>query len=212
VNKLTEREEIPMKEPQMFKRCFDEMISIADKMNSQIETLEKMVSIIENVRKNNGRLFFCGVGGGAGNGTHAAGDLFKSCRVQAICLTDNTPTVTAITNDEGWPEVFSDQLITWKIDANDALFVFSVGGGDAERNISANVVKAVQMAKIERASVLGIVGRETGYTAQNGDAVVVIPTVNPDRMTTHTEGMQAYLTHFLTEALRQRSAKWESQK
>jgi len=195
---------------ELFSECLNEMAEIARELQSQVKIMAKMKKIINGVRGSSGRLFFCGVGGGAGNGTHATGDLFKSCRVQAICLTDNTPTITAITNDEGWSEVFSDQLITWNINQNDALFVFSVGGGDEEKNISANVVKAVRMVKEKGAAVLGIVGRDNGYTALNGDAVVVVPTVNPDRKTTHTEGMQMYLAHFLTEALRQRSAKWES--
>jgi len=195
---------------ELFATCLEEMKLVVQELETQIPVLEKIVGEISYVRSINGRIFFCGVGGGAGNGTHACGDLFKSCRVQAICLTDNIPTLTATTNDEGWSEVFFEQLLTWNISDNDALFVLSVGGGDEVRNISANIVKAVAFAKGKGASVLGIVGRASGYTAQNGDAVVVVPTVNPARMTSHTEGMQAYLLHFITEALRQRSAKWES--
>jgi len=195
---------------EFFLNRFLEMEQIAKEMVNQIDTLEHMVSILDNLRIQKGRLFFCGVGGGAGNGTHAAGDLFKSARIQTICLTDNVPTLTAITNDEGWPRVFVDQMEIWNFGRYDALFVFSVGGGDAKRRISANIVKAVAYAKKKKCPVLGVVGKVDGYTAQNGDAVIVCPTVNPDYRTTHTESLQSYVAHLLTEALRQRSAKWES--
>jgi len=187
-----------------------EISNIAEILENQSPLFARMVSIISATRESGGRIFFCGVGGGAGNGTHASGDLFKSCQIQAICLTDNTPTVTAITNDEGWSEVFVDQLRVWKFSQNDVLFVFSVGGGDTGRNISANIVKAVQHAKEAGGFVLGVVGKADGYTAQNGNAVIVVPTINADYRTAHTESWQAYIAHLLTEALRQRSAKWES--
>ncbi len=193
-----------------FKTRLMEVGQIAKELAGQIGTLEKMVEILEGVRHFGDRVFFCGVGGGAGNGTHAAGDLFKSCRIRASCLTDNIPTVTAIANDEGWSRVFVDQMDILGFGSNDVLFVFSVGGGDAERDISKNIVEAVKFAKKKGAYVLGVVGKADGYTAQNGDAVIVVPTVNPDYRTTHTEAMQGYIAHFLTEALRQRSAKWES--
>lgn len=189
---------------------FEEAAQISRELNNQRETLVRMIGILDEVRHFGHRLFFCGVGGGAGNGTHAAGDLFKSCRIKAICLTDNVPTLTAITNDEGWHRVFADQMELWDFGPDDALFVFSVGGGDAERNISANIVEAVRYAKERGGRVLGVVGKSDGYTAQNGNAVVVVPTVNPDYRTTHTESWQSYIAHLLTEALRQRSAKWES--
>lgn len=189
---------------------FLEAEQISRALNNQRETLTKMVGILDGIRHFGHCVFFCGVGGGAGNGTHAAGDLFKSCRIKAICLTDNVPTVTAITNDEGWHRVFADQLEIWNFGPDDVLFVFSVGGGDAERNISANIVEAVKYAKEKGGYVLGVVGKADGYTAQNGDAVIVVPTVNPNYRTTHTESWQSYIAHLLTEALRQRSAKWES--
>jgi D-sedoheptulose 7-phosphate isomerase len=195
---------------ELFLACLDEMAMVTQELKTQIPVLNKIVGELSYVRNVGGRVFFCGVGGGAGNGTHACGDLFKSCQIQTICLTDNIPTLTAITNDEGWWQAFSDQLMTWKICDNDALFVLSVGGGDEAKNVSANIVRAVILAKDRGASVLGIVGKPDGFTAQNGDAVVVVPTVNLSRRTSHTEGMQAYLLHFVTEALRQRSAKWES--
>lgn len=193
-----------------FSNRFQEAEQVSRALNNQRDCLAKMVGILDEIRHYGHRLFFCGVGGGAGNGTHAAGDLFKSCRIKAICLTDNTPVVTAITNDEGWSRVFADQMDTWNFGQDDALFVFSVGGGDAERDISRNIVEAVKFAKEKGGRVLGVVGKPDGYTAQKGDAVVVIPTVNPDYRTTHTESWQCYIAHLLTEALRQRSAKWES--
>ena len=193
-----------------FSNRFVEAERISKELNNQLDILEKMVGILENVRHYGHRVFFCGVGGGAGNGAHATGDLFKSCRIQAICLTDNIPTLTAMTNDEGWHTVFKQQMEIHNFGPNDVLFVFSVGGGDAKHNIYANIVEAVKFAKEKGAYVLGVVGKADGYTAQNGDAVIVVPTVNPDYRTTHTESWQAYIAHLLTEALRQRSAKWES--
>jgi len=193
-----------------FTKSMDDISKIAQDLKYQAGAFEKMAQIINNARQKKGRLFFCGVGGGAGNGTHATGDLFKSCEIKTICLTDNTPTITAITNDEGWTEVFIDQLRIWDMQKDDVLFVFSVGGGDIERNISANIVKAVSYAKEKGAYILGVVGKANGYTAQNGDAVIIVPTANPNYRTTHTESWQSYIAHLLTEALRQRSAKWES--
>lgn len=193
-----------------FTNRFTETVIISRELNKQREIMVRMVGILAEIREFNHRLFFCGVGGGAGNGTHAAGDLFKSARLQTICLTDNIPTLTAITNDEGWHRVFADQLEVWRFNRGDALFVFSVGGGDAERNISANIVEAIKFVKEKEGLVLGVVGKPDGYTAQKGDAVIVIPNVNPDYRTTHTESWQCYIAHLLTEALRQRSAKWES--
>ncbi len=194
-----------------FRECLAEMEKTAKLIMDQVSILDQMVDIIRKCRDSGGKLFFCGVGGGAGNGAHATGDLFKSANIQAICLTDNIPTVTAITNDEGWQEVFVAQLAVWRMCNKDVLFVLSVGGGDAVRNISANIVRAVGFSKAVGASVIGIVGRPNGYTAQNGDAVLVVPTVKSSRMTTHTEGMQAYILHFITEFLRMREAKWESE-
>lgn len=193
-----------------FKDRTAEISAIAIALQGQAEQFAKMVSIIEKVRRLGGKLFFCGVGGGAGNGTHAAGDLFKSCNIKTVCLTDNIPTLTAFTNDEGWPSVFAEQLKIWDLDNADAVFIFSVGGGDVEKNISANIVNAIDYAKERGAKILGVVGKETGYTAKQADAVIVVPNVNPDFLTTHTEGMQSYVAHILTEALRKRSAKWES--
>jgi len=193
-----------------FKERLKEIAEIAQIMVNQAAQFGKMVDIIEYVRKFEGRIFFCGVGGGAGNGTHAAGDLFKSCNLKTICLTDNIPALTAFTNDDGWESVFAEQLKIWKPNDNDALFVLSVGGGDVKKNISTNIVRAVDYAKECGMPVIGIVGRSAGHTAMQGNAVIIVSTVNPHFLTTHTEGWQAYILHILTEALRKRSAKWES--
>lgn len=187
-----------------------EAAEIAKQLASNTDTLKRMAQIIEKVRDNDGRLFICGVGGGAGNGTHAAGDFLKSCHIQAICLTDNVPSLTAITNDEGWNKVFVDTLHTFKLNQKDALLIFSVGGGDTERNVSANLIEAINYAKEVGAAILGVVGKESGYTAQNADAAVVIPMINSEFITTHTESYQSYITHLLVEALRKRGAKWET--
>ena len=201
-----------MDQKKFLRERLEEACAIGAGIMDQIHIISEIVTALEAVRWNGGRLFICGVGGGAGNGTHFAGDVFKSCEIQTICLTDNVPTLTAFTNDEGWNEVFVQQLKVWNLTKFDALFVFSVGGGDAQRHISANIVKAIDHAKDRLAKVLGIVGKENGYTAQNGDSVVVIPNFNPDFMTTHTEGWQGYLSHFIVECLRKRGAKWETTK
>ncbi|MDI6778001.1 MAG: SIS domain-containing protein [Patescibacteria group bacterium] len=210
----TGTKEIKMKEKsitEFFKNRLGEARRIFEELEkNQIPIMEKMVEILKKVRRRRGRVFFCGVGGGAGNGTHATGDFFKSCRIRTICLTDNIPLLTATTNDEGWHKIFVEPLETWGFGSNDVLFVLSVGGGDAERDISRNIVEAVSFAKGRGGRVLGIVGKADGYTARNGDAVIVVSAVNPDYRTAHTESIQAYITHLLTEALRQRSAKWES--
>lgn len=193
-----------------FSERFMEISQISVKLREQIDILFAMVATLKKVREKKGRLFICGVGGGAGNGTHAAGDFLKSCNIQAICLTDNVPSITAFTNDEGWAGVFIGTFKAYALGKKDAILIFSVGGGDEERNISANIVKAVDYAKSKGAKVLGIVGKKDGYTARHGDAVIVIPAVNPAFITAHTESFQCYISHLLTETLRQKSAKWES--
>ncbi len=195
----------------LFDSNIEEVKRIAENLKKQQDTFIKIASILGEVDENGGRVFILGVGGGAGNGTHLAGDLFKSASLHAICLTDNIPTITAITNDEGWEDVFSYQLRIWRCNEKDALLIFSVGGGDAEKNISANLIKAIDFAKAQGAKILGVVGKETGYTAKNGDAVIIVPVSLRHMLTCHTESWQAYLGHLLNEALRRRSAKWESQ-
>lgn len=193
-----------------FSKRFIEIENIAKILHNETPILEKMVEILMETRKNMGRLFICGVGGGAGNGTHAAGDFLKSCNIQSICITDNVPNLTAITNDDGWAKVFSNTLRAFETNANDALLIFSVGGGSKEKKISENLIEAVELAKQRGAKVIGIVGKKDGFTAQHGDAVVVVPNLNPQYLTAHTESWQSYLSHLLVETLREQEAKWES--
>jgi D-sedoheptulose 7-phosphate isomerase len=164
------------------------------------------------LRERGGRLFVCGVGGGAAHASHAVADFRKIARIEAYAVTDNVAELTARTNDEGWETTFASYLRGSRITAADGLFVFSVGGGDPRRNISANIVQAVALAKQVGAEVYGVVGRDGGYTAEVGDSVIVIPVVNGATVTPHTEAFQAVVWHLLVaHPLLQRAAmKWES--
>ena len=167
---------------------------------------------LADVRDRNGRLFVLGVGGSAGHASHAVNDFRKLCGMEAYAPTDNVSELTARTNDEGWDTSFTGWLEVSRLGAADGLLVFSVGGGDRERGISANIVNALEAAGEVGASVYGIVGRDGGHTARVGDAVVVIPPLYPDRITPHTEGLCAVVWHLLvSHPLLQRSAtKWEA--
>jgi len=177
-----------------------------------IAPIERMVSVLVEVRETGGRLFFLGVGGSAGNCGHAVNDFRKIVGIEAYAPTDNISELTARTNDEGWETVFVEWLKVSRLKATDALFIFSVGGGDLEKNISRNRVRALQYAKEVEAKVLGIVGRDGGYTAKVGDAVVIVPTVNPDAVTPHSEAFQAVIWHLLVThpLLKSRQTKWEA--
>jgi D-sedoheptulose 7-phosphate isomerase len=174
--------------------------------------LERMVQELAALRERGGRLFFLGVGGSAGNCSHAVNDFRKIVGIEAYAPTDNVSELTARTNDEGWHTIFREWLATSRLSANDAIFVFSVGGGNLEKNISPNLIGAMQLAGEVGARIFGIVGRDGGYTAKVGDFVVVIPTVNPDNVTPHSEAFQAVLWHLLVShpALKARQTKWES--
>jgi D-sedoheptulose 7-phosphate isomerase len=174
--------------------------------------IEKMAGLLADLRKRGGRLFFLGVGGGAGNCSHAVNDFRKIAGIEAYAPTDNVSELTARTNDEGWSTVFVEWLRTSRIQAKDMLFVFSVGGGSLEKNISPNLVTALQLAKEVGAHVVGVVGRDGGYTAKVADACVIIPTVNPESVTPHTEAFQAVVWHLLVShpSLKARQTKWES--
>ncbi len=176
--------------------------------------IDGMVSTLAEVRERGGRLFVLGVGGGAGHASHAVNDFRKLCGIEAYAPTDNVSELTARVNDEGWPTVFASWLRVSRLTAKDALLVFSVGGGDLERNISPNLVHALQLAKEVGASVLGVVGRNGGYTAKVADACVVVPTVNPAAVTPHTEAFQAVVWHLLVShpTLQTSQMKWESSK
>lgn len=174
--------------------------------------LHEMVSELVTLRNNGGRLIFVGVGGSAANCGHAVNDFRKLCGIEAYAPTDNVSELTARTNDEGWETVFSAWMNTSRVGENDALFVFSVGGGNAEKNISANIVHAVTEAKARNMKVFGIVGRDGGHTAQSGDTVLIIPTVDDNLITPLSEAFQAVIWHGLVShpALQIQEAKWES--
>jgi D-sedoheptulose 7-phosphate isomerase len=174
--------------------------------------LEQMVRLLAETRARGGRLFILGVGGSAANASHAVNDFRKIVGIESYAPTDNVAELTARTNDEGWADVFASWLRVSKLSSNDAVLVLSVGGGDLENHVSPNLVAALNFAKQVGASTLGIVGRDGGYTAKVADACVVIPTVNPERVTPHTEAFQAVVWHLLVSHpdLKQSQTKWES--
>jgi D-sedoheptulose 7-phosphate isomerase len=182
---------------------------IIDKVD--IDVLDRMVEILALTRTAGSRLFFLGVGGGAGNCSHAVNDFRKIVGIESYAPTDNVSELTARTNDEGWATVFVEWLKISRLQANDAVFIFSVGGGDLDKNVSPNLVRALQYAKSVGAKILGVVGRDGGYTAKVGDAVCIIPTVNPDSITPHTEAFQAVVWHLLVThpRLKASQTKWE---
>jgi len=178
------------------------------------EAVERVAVLIADTRKRQGRLFILGVGGGAANASHAVNDFRKLAGIEAYAPTDNVSELTARTNDEGWATVFVEWLKTSHLSENDLILVFSVGGGNVEKNVSPNLVSALQHAKQVGAKVCGIVGRDGGYTAQVADACVLIPTVEPARITPHTEAFQAVIWHLLVShpLLKYAQTKWESVK
>jgi D-sedoheptulose 7-phosphate isomerase len=186
-----------------------EVREIADRLD--VAAIERLAQGLCAVRSRGGRLFLLGVGGSAANASHAVNDFRKLAGIECYAPTDNVSELTARTNDEGWPTVFAAWLETSRLNEKDAVFIFSVGGGDLEKNISPNLVHAVDLAKKRGASVFGIVGRDGGHTARRGDAVVVIPTVNPAAVTPHAEAFQAVIWHLLVSHpdLRQMPTKWE---
>jgi D-sedoheptulose 7-phosphate isomerase len=174
--------------------------------------IERVVAILAETRAQGGRLFFLGVGGGAANASHAVNDFRKIAGMEAYAPTDNVSELTARTNDEGWTSVFVEWLKVSRLRTNDLLFVFSVGGGNLEKNVSPNLVAALRYAKRVEARVVAVVGRDGGYTAQVADACVIVPTVNQDTVTPHTEAFQAVISHLLVSHPRLKVAqtKWES--
>jgi D-sedoheptulose 7-phosphate isomerase len=176
--------------------------------------IEKVVDELAAVRERSGRLFILGVGGSAANASHAVNDFRKICGFEAYAPTDNVSELTARTNDEGWATVFSEWLKGSHLTSRDALLVFSVGGGNLEKNVSPNLVSAIQVAKQVGASILGIVGRDGGYTAKEATACVVVPTVNPEHVTPHSEAFQAVVWHLFVShpKLKVNRTKWEGTK
>ena len=182
--------------------------------NLDVVAIDKLVQLLASVREKNGRLFILGVGGSAGNASHAVNDFRKIAGFEAYAPTDNVSELTARTNDEGWESVFVAWLKTSKLTPRDCILVFSVGGGNLEKNISANLVKALQYGKEIGCKIAGIVGPKGGYTASVADACVVVPEGHPDRITPHSEAFQAVVWHLLVSdpRLKVSSTKWESVK
>jgi D-sedoheptulose 7-phosphate isomerase len=177
-----------------------------------LDAVDRMIAVLVETRAKGGRLFILGVGGGAGHAGHAVNDFRKICGMEAYAPTDNVAELTARVNDDGWPTVFANWLRGSRIRAGDTVMVFSVGGGNAEKNISTNIVEAVKLAKSVGARVIGVVGRDGGYTRQVADACVVVPTVNPANVTPHTEAFQAVVWHGIVShpKLLAHEMKWES--
>jgi D-sedoheptulose 7-phosphate isomerase len=187
-----------------------ESASIVERLDAA--AIERVVDVLERVRSGGGRLFFLGVGGSAANCSHAVNDFRKLAGFEAYAPTDNVSELTARTNDDGWDTVFASWLIQSRLRREDGVVVFSVGGGSLEKNVSANLVRALQQAKSVGAAIVGVVGRDGGYTAQVADACVIVPTVNADMVTPHTEAFQAVVWHLLVSHPRLKSAptKWET--
>jgi D-sedoheptulose 7-phosphate isomerase len=187
-----------------------EVEQVARKLDTA--AIEKMAERLSSVRQKSGRLFILGVGGSAGNASHAVNDFRKIVGIEAYAPTDNVSELTARVNDEGWPTVFESWLRVSRLQSRDAILVFSVGGGSIERNVSPNLVAALDYAKSVGATILGIVGRDGGYTARVADVCVIIPTVHLERITPHSEAFQAIVWHLLVShpGLQQKATKWES--
>jgi D-sedoheptulose 7-phosphate isomerase len=185
-----------------------DVLDISRSMDANV--IEKMAFELASLRERGGRLFLLGVGGSAGNCSHAVNDFRKLCGIEAYTPADNVSELTARANDEGLETIFTGWLEISRLGANDAVLVFSVGGGDSERNISTSIVKAVDLAKARGARVLGVVGRDSGHTARYGDLVIIVPTVEPKRLTPLAEAFQAVVWHCLVShpALQVRATKW----
>jgi D-sedoheptulose 7-phosphate isomerase len=189
-------------------KYFRQVSEVASQLD--LAAIEAMVEGLVALRERGGRLFFVGVGGSAGNCSHAVNDFRKLCAIESYAPTDNVSELTARTNDEGWETVFSEWLATSRADKDDALFVMSVGGGNLEKNVSVNLIRALEVAKSRGMDIFGIVGRDGGHTKRLGNHVVVVPTVDPDLVTPHTEAFHAVVWHCLVShpRLQKCSTKW----
>jgi D-sedoheptulose 7-phosphate isomerase len=187
---------------------FNEVMQIAQQID--IDAIEKLAHELKDLRERKGRLFILGVGGSAGNCSHAVNDFRKLCGIEAYAPVDNVSELTARTNDEGWDTIFSGWLKVSKASANDAVLVFSVGGGNLEKNVSPNIVQGLKLAKECGMKIFGVVGRDGGYTKQVGDCVIIVPTVDANRVTPHAEAFQGVVWHCLVSnpILQQMATKW----
>ena len=186
----------------------NESAKIANEISAQV--IESIIQLLKEVKTNKGRVFFLGVGGSAANASHAVNDFRKLAGIESYAPTDNVAELTARTNDEGWPTVFSGWLKVSNLNSNDCLFILSVGGGDKERGISTNLCEAIDFGKSVGARITGIVGRDGGYTAKNADVCLVVPTVNPSTVTPHAESFQVVVWHLMVSHpdLKVNSTKW----
>jgi len=177
-----------------------------------MEVIQRMVNLLVEVRSTNGRLFFLGVGGSAANCSHAVNDFRKICGIETYTPMDNVSELTARTNDSGWESIFADWLRGSKLASRDAVFVLSVGGGNIEKNISVNLIHALNYARGVGARIFGIVGRDGGYTSRVANACIIVPTVNPETITPHTESFQSLFLHLIVShpSLKVSEMKWES--
>jgi D-sedoheptulose 7-phosphate isomerase len=175
--------------------------------------IDRIARLLREIRERGGRVFFLGTGGGAGHASHATSDFRKIAGIECYCPSDNVSELTARVNDEGWETSYSNWLRGSRLCSKDALFLFSVGGGNLTRNISANLVRSLQLAKETGATIIGIVGRDGGFTAEVGDEVIVVPTISTDTVTAHTETFQAAIWHCIVThpELRLHAMKWESE-
>lgn len=192
------------------KQHLNEALEIIEKMD--VAVIEKMADLLAQIKTNGGRIFFLGVGGSAGNCSHAVNDFRKIVGIESYAPSDNVSELTARTNDEGWASIFVEWLKVSKLNSEDMLFILSVGGGNLEKNISPNLVEALKYAKSMGSKIIGVVGRDGGYTAQVADACVIVPTVNFDNVTPHSEAFQAVVWHLLVShpKLKMCQTKWES--
>ena len=188
----------------------NESIEIIKKIDT--ESIERVVEILSTVKKDQGRIFFLGVGGSAGNCSHAVNDFRKIVEIESYAPTDNVSELTARANDDGWPSIFEPWLKLSKLNPKDLIFIFSVGGGNLEKNISPNLVNALKYAKTVGSKITGVVGRDGGFTAEVADEVILIPVVNSETITPHTEAFQAVIWHLLVShpKLKANQTKWES--
>jgi len=191
-------------------RYLQEAGRIASQLNK--DDIDRMVELLVSLRSRRGRLFILGVGGSAGNASHAVNDFRKISGIEAYAPTDNVSELTARVNDDGWDSAFANWLRVSQLRSTDLIFVFSVGGGDLARNISPNLVRALEYAKEVGAGICGIVGRDGGYTAKVANVCVIVPTVSPETITPHTEAFQAVVWHLMVShpKLLQAEMKWES--
>ena len=182
------------------------------KTKFDVSEIEKIADILVNAKSELGRIFFLGVGGSAGNCSHAVNDFRKIVGIESYAPTDNVSELTARTNDEGWSSIFVEWLKVSRLNSRDVLFILSVGGGNIEKNISPNLVEALKYAKTIGTGIVGVVGRDGGYTARVANACVIVPTVNSDNVTPHSEAFQAVIWHLLVShpKLKEKNTKWES--